>query len=86
VLPLVRQKTDDSFLRAQLGLYAHVKKHMQAYVESNGGYNTIHPEFVSAVLDQLAADDAIFTVDTGMSSVWGGHYITATGKRVMLGS
>jgi pyruvate dehydrogenase (quinone) len=59
---------------------------MQAYVESNGGYDTIHPEFVSAVLDQLAADDAIFTVDTGMSCVWGAHYITATGKRVMLGS
>jgi len=86
VLPLVRQKADDSFLRAQLELYAHVKHNMQTYVESNGGHDTIHPEFVSAVLDQLAADDAVFTVDTGMSCVWGARYITATGKRVMMGS
>jgi pyruvate dehydrogenase (quinone) len=86
VLPLVRQKADDSFLKAQLELYAHVKKNMQTYVEDNGGHDTIHPEFVSAVLDQLADDDAIFTVDTGMSCVWGARYITATGKRVMMGS
>ena len=86
VLPLVRQKSDDSFLQAQLKLYAHVRKSMQTYVEDNGGHDTIHPEFVSAVLDQLAADDAIFTVDTGMSCVWGARYITATGKRVMMGS
>jgi pyruvate dehydrogenase (quinone) len=86
VLPHVRQKTDNSFLRAQLDLYAHVRQHMQTYVEDNGGHDTIHPEFVSSVIDKLAADDAIFTVDTGMSCVWGARYITATGKRTMMGS
>jgi len=86
VLPLVRQKTDDSFLRAQLELYAHVKKAMQTYVHDNGGPDTIHPEYVSAVLDELAPADTIFTVDTGMSCVWGARYITATGQRVMMGS
>ena len=30
--------------------------------------------------------DAIFTVDTGMTCVWGARYLQATGKRHMLGS
>jgi pyruvate dehydrogenase (quinone) len=59
---------------------------MQTYVEDNGGHDAIHPEFVSSVIDKLATDDAIFTVDTGMSCVWGARYITATGKRTMMGS
>ena len=37
-------------------------------------------------MNNLATDDAIFTVDTGMCCVWGSRYIHATGKRSMLGS
>ncbi|MDF7811635.1 thiamine pyrophosphate-dependent enzyme [Hymenobacter sp. YC55] len=86
LLPRVRQKTDDSFLKAQLELYQHVQKNMRAYVEDTGKHDAIHPEYVSTVIDELAADDAIFTVDTGMSCVWGARYIRATGRRVMMGS
>ncbi|UOQ64286.1 thiamine pyrophosphate-dependent enzyme [Hymenobacter volaticus] len=86
LLPRVRQKTDDSFLKAQLELYHHVQKNMRAYVEDMGKNDAIHPEYVSTVIDELAADDAIFTVDTGMSCVWGARYIRATGRRVMMGS
>lgn len=86
LLPRVRQKTDDSFLKAQLELYQHVQKNMRAYVEDMGKHDAIHPEYVSTVIDELAADDAIFTVDTGMSCVWGARYIQATGRRVMMGS
>jgi pyruvate dehydrogenase (quinone) len=86
LLPLIEQKTDDSFLKAQLEVYAEVKKNMQTYVEDSGTKDNIHPELVSAALDKLADDDAIFTVDTGMSCVWGARYINATGKREMLGS
>ncbi len=86
LLPLVAQKNDDSFLKAQLELYAEVKKQMQSYVDDGGETDKIHPEMVAGVLDELATDDAIFTVDTGMSCVWGARYINATGKREMLGS
>ncbi|GGF15455.1 thiamine pyrophosphate-dependent enzyme [Hymenobacter cavernae] len=86
LIPLIRQKTDDSFLKAQLDFYQQVQKNMRAYVEDTGQHDAIHPEYVSVVIDQLAADDAIFTVDTGMSCVWGARYIQATGKRVMMGS
>jgi pyruvate dehydrogenase (quinone) len=86
LLPLIPQKTDDSFLQAQLKLYAHVKENMQTYVKDRGTQNNIHPEFVADTLDRLATHNAIFTVDTGMCCVWGARYIHATGKRSMIGS
>jgi thiamine pyrophosphate-dependent acetolactate synthase large subunit-like protein len=38
----------------------------------------IHPEHAESVLDQVAADDAVFTVETGMCNVWAARYITRT--------
>ncbi len=86
LLPLVAQKQDDSFLKAQLKVYEGVKEKLQTYVDDTGEKDKIHPEFVAATIDQLADKDAIFTVDTGMSCVWGARYINATGQRKMLGS
>jgi pyruvate dehydrogenase (quinone) len=86
LLPLVDQKKDDSFLQAQLKFYEEVKKHLQAYVDNSGRKEQIHPEFVAGTLNKLAADNAIFTVDTGMCCVWGARYIESTGKREMIGS
>lgn len=86
LLPLVKQKTDDSFLKDQLKLYADVKKKLQTYVEEKGSMKAIHPEYVADTLSRLASNDAIFTVDTGMCCVWGARYIQATGKRTMIGS
>jgi pyruvate dehydrogenase (quinone) len=86
LLPLLNQKTDDTFLKEQLEVYAEVKKNMQTYVDDGGEKDRIHPELVAATLNELAADNAIFTVDTGMSCVWGARYIHATGKRELIGS
>src|SRR5699024_8400675 len=33
-----------------------------------------------------AADDAVFTVDTGMCNVWAARYVTPNGRRRLLGS
>jgi pyruvate dehydrogenase (quinone) len=86
LLPLLKQKTDNSFLQAQLKFYDEVKKQQRTYVDDSGHRDNIHPEFVASILNQLASDNAIFTVDTGMSCVWGARYIEATGKREMIGS
>ena len=86
LLPLTDKKTDDSFLNAQLEVYAGVKQKMQTYVDDTGKKDLIHPEFVASTINELAMADAIFTVDTGMCCVWGSRYIQATGKRKMLGS
>jgi pyruvate dehydrogenase (quinone) len=46
----------------------------------------IWPEYVAAQLDELAADDAVFTVDTGMCNVWAARYLTPNGRRRVIGS
>lgn len=86
LLPLVRQKEDDSFLKKQLSKYEKVKEDLAAYVKVKGTENSIHPEYVMAEVNALADHDAIFTVDTGMTCVWGARYLQATGRRKMIGS
>lgn len=46
----------------------------------------IRPESVAAALDRHAAADAIFTSDTGMSTVWLSRFIEMRGTRRLLGS
>lgn len=86
LLPLVRQKTNDSFLREQLAHYDKVKRNLRSAAEVKGKDEKIHPEYVISMIDELASHDAVFTVDTGMTCVWGARYLQATGKRKMLGS
>jgi len=86
LLPLITIKEDDSFLMAQLALYEKVKENLNIYVNDRGERDKISPEFVAHTINELATDDAIFTVDTGMCCVWGARYLHGTGKRKLLGS
>ena len=86
LLPMLQQKKNDSFLRKQLKRYEGVKKDLAAYTEDKGKMDQIHPEYVMSEINNISSDDAIYTVDTGMTCVWGARYLQATGKRHMLGS
>ena len=86
LLPLLEVEENTDFLDLQLEFYQEVKKNLQTYVEDPGKPNEINPEFVASMINDLAAKDAIFTVDTGMCNVWAARYIDGTGKRKMLGS
>jgi pyruvate dehydrogenase (quinone) len=86
LMSMVEMKTDTTFLHQQLAFYNEVKKKLLIYVKDTGKPNAIHPEFVASVINELAARDAIFTVDTGMCCVWAARYIEGTGERKMLGS
>ncbi len=61
LLPLIRQKTDDSFLREQLAHYDKVKKNLRSTAEVKGKDEKIQPEYVISVIDELASKDAVFT-------------------------
>ena len=87
VLPLLTSRKSHRFLHNQLK--AHHKALtvvVAAYTKNVQKMTPIHPEFVAATLDDLADDDAIFTVDTGMCNVWGARYLTPNGKRRVFGS
>lgn len=46
----------------------------------------IRPEALAAVVDRLAADDAVFTSDTGMATVWLSRFVEMRGERQLIGS
>ncbi|AZA12360.1 pyruvate dehydrogenase [Corynebacterium gerontici] len=86
LLPRVEAK-DDAFLRKMLKVHEKKKEHVvNAYARSDHGQVPLHPEFVAAQLDEVAAADAVFTVDTGMCTVWGARYINNPGGRELLAS
>jgi len=87
VLPLVKQKSDRSFLDDMLGQHVRaLESVVDAYTRNIESHVPIHPEYAASILDELAADDAIFTVDTGMCNVWAARYITPNGRRRVIGS
>lgn len=86
LFPLLREKTDDAFLKGQLKFYRSVRKNMDYVASKKGKPSAIAPEYVTSLIDKMAAGDAVFTVDTGMCCVWGARFLTATGRREMLGS
>ncbi|MFI5828624.1 thiamine pyrophosphate-dependent enzyme [Streptomyces sp. NPDC051578] len=46
----------------------------------------IRPEALAAAVDAYADDDAVFTSDTGMATVWLSRFVTMRGARRLLGS
>jgi len=87
LMPLVNTVENRSFLD---GMVAKHEKSMTgvvgAYTKDVEKHSPIHPEYVADLLDQEAANDAVFTVDTGMCNVWAARYISPNGKRRVIGS
>lgn len=46
----------------------------------------IRPEALAASVDRVAADNAVFTSDTGMATVWLSRFVEMRGARQLLGS
>jgi thiamine pyrophosphate-dependent acetolactate synthase large subunit-like protein len=46
----------------------------------------IRPEAPAAAVDRIAADDAVFTSDTGMATVWLSRFVEMRGERRLIGS
>jgi len=86
LLPLLDKNSDDAFLKEMRKLHKEQEEKYASYVKEKSEENNIHPEFVASVINEVAADDAIFTVDTGMSAVWAARYIKGKRNRYLTGS
>ncbi|SHM62627.1 pyruvate dehydrogenase [Actinacidiphila paucisporea] len=85
--PRVRAKSDRRFLDRMLKKHSEALEGVvKAYTRKVDKHVPIHPEYVASVLDEEAADDAVFTVDTGMCNVWAARYLTPNGRRRVIGS
>jgi len=86
LLPMLEPKRDRAFLDSMLGKHREALHKLNVYVDRVGKRHPMHPEPVAAALNKLAAEDAIFTADTGMCNVWSAHYLDATRHRRLLAS
>ncbi|MFB6836296.1 pyruvate dehydrogenase [Streptomyces sp. NPDC056361] len=87
VVPRVRAKTDRRFLDKMLKKHADALEGVvKAYTRKVEKHVPVHPEYVASVIDELADDDAVFTVDTGMCNVWAARYLSPNGRRRIIGS
>jgi pyruvate dehydrogenase (quinone) len=87
VIPLVEQKADRTFLDRMLHKHAAaLERVVSAYTRDIDHHLPIHPEYAARILDEVASEDAIFTVDTGMCNVWAARYLTPNGRRRVIGS
>ena len=86
LIPLLKKKTDASHLEKAQTHYKTSRKGLDDLATGKPGDSPIHPQYLTAVLDRLAAQDAIFTCDVGTPTVWAARYLTMNGKRRLLGS
>ena len=84
--PLVAAKSDDGFLRKYTRETEHFHKTLQHYVTRGPRTKPIRPEYLAALLSELADDDAIFTADTGTACIWAARHITYGAQRRLFGS
>src|SRR5919108_1281900 len=86
VKPLLNQKSDRGHLRASLDHYNKSRKDLDSYAVGEPGRTPIHPQYVAKIINDVAADDAIFTCDVGTPTLWAARYLKMNGSRRLLGS
>ncbi len=86
LLPKLVQNQNEAHLKESLEQYRKARKGLDDLATADSGRMPIHPQYVARMLDQLAAEDAIFTCDVGTPTIWAARYLTMNGKRRILGS
>ncbi|TCM49076.1 thiamine pyrophosphate-dependent enzyme [Kribbella sp. VKM Ac-2568] len=100
LLPLLHQKTDTSHLDKARASYSAWRERQQQFTDPKFDRKPkgllrrkvdnpdarIRPELLAAAIDRHAADDAVFTSDTGMSTVWLARFLRLRGDRRLVGS
>jgi pyruvate dehydrogenase (quinone) len=84
--PLLRQKNHRDHLDRSLRHYRKTRKTLDELAVNDRDRSPIRPEYVAGLVDQLAADDAVFTVDVGSPVVWAARYVKMNGRRRLVGS
>jgi pyruvate dehydrogenase (quinone) len=79
LLPLLKQRTDTSFLDKCQKAMGKWRESMTA--QQNADRDPIAPQYVVSVLDELAADDAVLTCDSGTIATWAARHWHIRGGR-----
>jgi pyruvate dehydrogenase (quinone) len=85
LLPRIEPKQRRSHLDISLEHFRQARKELDDVAIGNGE-RPIRPQYAAKMLDAVAAEDAVFTVDVGTPVIWAARYLTMNGHRRLLGS
>ncbi len=85
-LPMLEPKEDRAHLEKALRHYASNRAGLDQLATGAPGRKPIHPQYLTRLINEMAAVDAVFTADVGSPTMWAARYLTMNGQRRLLGS
>jgi thiamine pyrophosphate-dependent acetolactate synthase large subunit-like protein len=86
LMPKLKKKKDAKHLNTSVDHYKKARAGLDELAVGEPGKTPIHPQYVAKLVDELAAEDAVFTCDVGTPTVWAARYLRMNGKRSLMGS
>ena len=86
LLPLRGRSATGMHLAQARAHYAKARKALDDLAVGSPGKGLIHPQQVAKAISDHASEDAVFTCDVGLPTVWAARYLAMNGKRRLLGS
>jgi len=86
LLPRLEQNQHPQHLKECVEHYKNTRHELDDLAVPSRQGEPIHPQYVVRMLNELAADDAIFTCDVGTPTIWAARYLSMNGRRRLLGS
>ncbi|KQZ22585.1 MULTISPECIES: ubiquinone-dependent pyruvate dehydrogenase [Microbacterium] len=86
LLPRLAEKSDRGHLDDATAHYRKTRAKLDDLATPTKAGRPIHPQYLARLLDEQAADDAIFTADVGSPTVWAARYLSMTENRRLIGS
>jgi pyruvate dehydrogenase (quinone) len=86
LLERVKQKVDDRFLRSAQKSWQSWVEMLEEKADLSRSKDRIHPQALARVVSDLAAQDAVFCVDTGEVTLWTGNWLRPRSQQKITGS
>jgi pyruvate dehydrogenase (quinone) len=86
LLARLNNQTERTFLDKAVRHYKAARADLDELAVGHAGRKPIHPQYMTKLLSEAAADDAVFTCDVGTPTLWAARYLKMTGKRRLIGS
>jgi pyruvate dehydrogenase (quinone) len=86
LLQAVQPKSDANFLRSMQREWNSWQEMLDSKADPTRSKNKIHPQAVARLVSDLAADDAVFCVDTGEVTLWTANWLRPRGRQAITGS
>ena len=86
LLPRLKDKRNGRHLKRAREHYHKARKGLDELAVGRRGKPPIHPQQVAKAISDSASEDAVFTCDVGLPTVWAARYLAMNGKRRLIGS